>query len=407
MADEKLTNRWLMVAAALVLQLCLGVLYAWSVFRAPLMKQFGWTVKEAGYPLMASFFFFAVGMIVAGRWQDKAGPKKVAIFGGILLAAGCFLAGAIGQTVGGMVFAYGVLGGLGVGFAYVTPIATCIKWFPDMRGTITGLAVFGFGAGTLVFGPLINKLIASIGLSQTFFAVGAIMLVCVCGAGSMFKVPPAGYKPAGWNPPAPAAGSPTKLDWTPNEIIGNGQFYVLWLIYLFGAGAGLMIIGQAVPIGLEVAKLERGVAAAGLGTMALLNGLGRLVHGSISDKIGRKNTVILCFAEYLVAFLLLLPNADTFTKWLVGICIVGFSYGGYLAVMPSITADYFGTKSLGANYGYLFTAWGVAGVCGPFMIDAIKTSTGAFTNAMYYISAACVAGIVLVFISKKPEFKGA
>jgi OFA family oxalate/formate antiporter-like MFS transporter len=407
MADEKLTNRWLMVAAALVLQLCLGVLYAWSVFRAPLMKQFGWTVKEAGYPLMASFFFFAVGMIVAGRWQDKAGPRKVAIFGGVLLAAGCFLSGAIGSTVGGMVFAYGILGGLGVGFAYVTPIATCIKWFPDMRGTITGLAVFGFGAGTLVFGPLINKLVGSIGLSQTFFAVGAIMLVCVCGAGSFFKVPPAGYKPAGWNPPAAAASTVTKADWTPNEIIGNGQFYVLWLIYLFGAAAGLMIIGQAVPIGLEVAKLDKAVAAGGLGTMALLNGLGRLVHGSISDKIGRKNTVILCFCEYLVAFLLLLPNADTFTKWLVGICIVGFSYGGYLAVMPSITADYFGTKSLGANYGYLFTAWGIAGVCGPFMIDAVKTSTGSFTNAMYYISAACVAGIVLVFVSKKPEFKGA
>lgn len=407
MAEEKLTNRWLMVAAALVLQLCLGVLYAWSVFRAPLMKQFGWTVKEAGYPLMASFFFFAVGMIVAGRWQDKAGPRKVAIVGGVLLAAGCILAGAIGQTVGGMVFAYGILGGLGVGFAYVTPIATCIKWFPDMRGTITGLAVFGFGAGTLVFGPLINKLIGSMGLSQTFFAVGAIMLVCVCGAGSMFKVPPAGYKPAGWNPPAASAATVTKADWTPNEIIGNGQFYVLWLIYLFGAAAGLMIIGQAVPIGLEVAKLDKAVAAGGLGTMALLNGLGRLVHGSISDKLGRKNTVILCFCEYLVAFLLLLPNADTFTKWLVGICIVGFSYGGYLAIMPSITADYFGTKSLGANYGYLFTAWGVAGVCGPFMIDAIKSSTGAFTNAMYYISVACVAGIVLVFISKKPEFKGA
>jgi OFA family oxalate/formate antiporter-like MFS transporter len=407
MADEKLTNRWLMVAAALVLQLCLGVLYAWSVFRAPLMKQFGWTVKEAGYPLMASFFFFAVGMIVAGRWQDKAGPRKVAIFGGVLLAAGCFLAGAIGQSVGGMVFAYGILGGLGVGFAYVTPIATCIKWFPDMRGTITGLAVFGFGAGTLVFGPLINKLVGSIGLAQTFYAVGAIMLVCVCGAGSFFKVPPAGYKPAGWNPPTPSATTATKADWTPNEIIGNGQFYVLWLIYLFGAAAGLMIIGQAVPIGLEVAKLDKTVAAAGLGTMALLNGLGRLVHGSISDKIGRKNTVILCFVEYLVAFMLLLPNADTFTKWLVGICIVGFSYGGYLAVMPSITADYFGTKSLGANYGYLFTAWGIAGVCGPFMIDAVKTATGSFTMAMYYISAACVAGIVLVFVSKKPEFKGA
>ncbi len=168
-----------------------------------------------------------------------------------------------------------------------------------------------------------------------------------------------------------------------------------------------MIIGQAVPIGVEVAKLTPATAAAGLGTMALLNGLGRLVHGSISDKLGRKNTIILCFAEYLVAFLILLPNSDTFTKWLVGICIVGFSYGGYLAIMPSITADYFGTKSLGHNYGYLFTAWGVAGVGGPFMIDAIKSATGAVTMAMYYISAACVAGIVLVFLSKKPEFKGA
>ena len=407
MAEEKLTNRWMMVAAALVLQLCLGVLYAWSVFRAPLMKELGWSVKEAGYPYMTSLFFFAVGMIFAGRWQDKAGPKKVAIFGGLLLGAGAILAGVLYKTVGGMMFAYGILGGLGVGFAYVTPIATCIKWFPDMRGTITGLAVFGFGAGTLVFGPLINKLIAQMGIQNTFFVLGAIFIVAVCGAGSMFKVPPAGYKPAGWNPPAAAAGTVTKLDWTPNEMMGNAQFYVLWVIYLFGAAAGLMIIGQAVPIGLEVAKLDRAVAAGGLGTMALLNGLGRLVHGSISDKLGRKNTVILMFCEYLVAFLLLLPNADTFTKWLVGICIVGFAYGGYLALMPSITADYFGTKSLGTNYGYLFTAWGIAGVGGPFMIDAIKSATGAFTNAMYYISVACVAGIVLVFISKKPEFKGA
>jgi OFA family oxalate/formate antiporter-like MFS transporter len=285
------------------------------VFRGPLMKEVGFTVKQAGYPLMASFFFFAVGMIVAGRWQDKAGPKKVALFGGVLLAIGCFLAGMLYKTVGGLVFSYGVLGGLGVGFAY--------------------------GAGTLVFGPLISKLVISSGIANAFFVVGAIMLVGVCGAGAMFKVPPAGYKPAGWNPPTPSTTSPTKADWTPNEIIGNGQFWVLWLIYLFGAGAGLMIIGQAVPIGVEVAKLTPAVAAAGLGTMALLNGLGRLVHGSISDKLGRKNTIILCFAEYLVAFLILLPNSDTFTKWLVGICIVGFSYGGYLAIMPSMSEELF------------------------------------------------------------------
>ena len=159
MAEEKLTNRWLMVVAALVMQLCLGVLYAWSVFRAPMMKELGFTVKQTGYPFMASLFFFAVGMIFAGRWQDKAGPKKVAIFGGLLLGAGALLSGVLYKTIGGLVFAYGILGGLGVGFAYVTPIATCIKWFPDMRGTITGLAVFGCGGGTLVFARLLSTLV--------------------------------------------------------------------------------------------------------------------------------------------------------------------------------------------------------------------------------------------------------
>ena len=161
MAEEKVTNRWIMVIAALVMQLCLGILYAYSVVRGPLMKEVGYTVKQAGYPYMASLFFFAVGMIIAGRWQDKAGPRTVGIVGGVLLALGAAVAGMMYKDLGGLIFGYGILGGLGVGFAYVTPIATCIKWFPDKRGTITGLAVFGFGAGTLVFGPLLSKMIAS------------------------------------------------------------------------------------------------------------------------------------------------------------------------------------------------------------------------------------------------------
>ncbi|MCL5966666.1 MAG: OFA family MFS transporter [Deltaproteobacteria bacterium] len=407
MAEEKITNRWIMVFAALVMQLCLGVLYSWAVFRGPLTKELGYTVKETGYPFMASVFFFAVGMIFAGRWQDKAGPKKVAIFGGLLLAAGAILSGVLYTTVGGLVFAYGILGGLGVGFAYVTPIATCIKWFPDMRGTITGLAVFGFGAGTLIFAPLISKLISSQGIASTFYIVGVILGVCVCGSGALFKVPPAGYKPAGWVPPTPAAGVAAKADWSPNEMMGNAQFYVLWLIYFLGAAAGLMIIGQSVPIGVQVAKLTPAVAAGGLGIMSLFNGLGRLAHGSISDKLGRQKTVMLMFAEYILAFVLILPTADSFVKFVVGISIVGFSYGGYLALMPSLTADYFGTKSLGTNYGYLFTAWGIAGLGGPYMIDSIRTATGQFTNAMYAITVACVVGIALCFLSKRPVYKGA
>ncbi len=406
--EEKVPNRWTMVVAALVMQICLGVLYAYSVFRGPLTKELGYTVKQTGYPLMASFLFFAVGMIFAGRWQDKAGPRTVGLVGGVLLAIGCVIAGVMYKDLAGLIIGYGVIGGLGVGFAYVTPIATCIKWFPDKRGTITGLAVFGFGAGTLVFGPLIGKLIASNGIATTFFIIAAIMLVFVCGAAATFKVPPAGYKPAGWNPPAPAPGAQiVKTNYLPNEIIQTSSFWVLWFIFFIGAAAGLMIIGQAVPIGVEVAKLDKATAAAGLGTMALLNGIGRLFWGSVSDKLGRTKTIIACFVMYILAFVFVLPNSNTFMLWLVGVCAVGFAYGGYLALMPSLTADYFGTKSLGANYGYLFSAWGIAGVCGPFMIDFIKTSTGAFTNAMYVTAGACVVGIILALIAKPPKAEAA
>ena len=404
MVEEKTPNRWIMVVAAVVMQLCLGILYAYSVVRGPLTKELGYTVKQTGYPLMASFFFFAVGMIVAGRWQDKAGPRKVALVGGVLLALGAAVAGAMYKDLTWLVIGYGVLGGLGVGFAYVTPIATCIKWFPDKRGTITGLAVFGFGAGTLIFGPLLSKLIASSGIANTFYVVAVIMLVFVCGSGAIFQVPPAGWKPEGWNPPAPTPGAQViKTNYLPSEIIKTGSFWVLWLIYFIGAAAGLMIIGQAVPIGVEVAKLDKAVAAGGLGIMALLNGLGRLFWGGVSDKLGRTKTVITCFVVYILAFVLVLPTSSTFLTWLVGICAVGFAYGGYLALMPSLTADYFGTKSLGANYGYLFTAWGIAGVGGPFMIDFIKTATGHFTNAMYITAGACVLGIILAAIAKPPK----
>lgn len=404
MAEEKVTNRWIMVGAALVMQICLGILYAYSVVRGPLTKELGYTVKQTGYPLMASFFFFAVGMIIAGRWQDKAGPRTVGIFGGVLLAIGAAVAGAMYKDLTWLIIGYGVLGGLGVGFAYVTPIATCIKWFPDKRGTITGLAVFGFGAGTLVFGPLLSKLIASSGIATTFYTVAAIMLVFVCGAAAIFKVPPAGYKPVGWNPPAPAPGAQiVKTNYLPSEIAATGSFWILWLIFFIGSAAGLMIIGQAVPIGVQVAKLTPAVAAGGLGIMALLNGLGRLFWGSVSDKLGRTKTIMACFVVYILAFVFVLPNSDTFMLWLVGVCAVGFAYGGYLSLVPSMTADYFGTKSLGANYGIVFTAWGIAGVGGPFMIDYIKTATGAFTNAMYVTAGACVVGIILAAIAKPPK----
>lgn len=402
MSEQKVINRWIMVVAALVVQVCLGVLYAWSVFRPVLMDTYGWSVQEAGYPYMVSLLFFAIGMIVAGRWQDRVGPRRVVIVGGIMLALGALLSGLVAKTIVVMILTYGVLGGLGVGFAYVTPIATCVKWFPDKRGTITGLAVFGFGAGTLVFGPVINALLSSVGIAPTFYILAAVFLLLVSGVGSLFRVPPVGWVCPNWTPPTAAAGS-GHADFTSSQMFRTRQFWTLWLMYFFGAGAGLMIIGQAVPIGQEVAGLDKAVAASGLGIMALCNGLGRLAWGSLSDKLGRLRTVVLMFVVMIVTFVAVLPLASGFALWLVGMCLVGFSFGGFLAVMPSITADYYGTKFLGANYGFLFTAYGISGVVAPFLIDYIRTSTGGFTTAMYIFAGLSVLGIVLAFTVKAPR----
>lgn len=405
MSETKVINRWIMVAAALVVQICLGVLYAWSVFRPVLMETFGWSVQEAGYPYMVSLLFFAIGMIVAGRWQDRVGPRRVVIVGGVLLALGAFLSGLVGKSIVALVLTYGVLGGLGVGFAYVTPIATCVKWFPDKRGTITGLAVFGFGAGTLVFGPVINALLGAVGVATTFYILAVVFLLLVSGVGSVFRVPPAGWVCPNWTPPAATVAGSGRVDFTSAMMFRTWQFWPLWVMYFFGAGAGLMIIGQAVPIGQEVAGLDKAVAASGLGIMALCNGLGRLAWGSLSDKLGRLRTVMLMFVVMIVAFVAVLPFASGFALWLIGMCLVGFSFGGFLAVMPTITADFYGTSNLGANYGFLFTAYGISGVAGPFLIDYIRTSTGGFTTAMYIFAGLCVIGILLALTVKAPRLK--
>ena len=268
-----------------------------------------------------------------------------------------------------------------MGFAYVTPIATCVKWFPDKRGTITGLAVFGFGAGTLVFGPVINALLGRVGIATTFYILAAVFLVLVSGVGSLFRVPPVGWVCPNWTPPPVEPG--VHVDYTSRMMFRTRQFWTLWVMYFFGAGAGLMIIGQAVPIGVEVAHLDKVAAASGLGIMALLNGLGRLAWGSLSDRIGRLRTVMLMFVVMIIAFVGVLPYASGFGLWIVGMCLVGFSFGGFLAVMPSITADFYGTAYLGANYGFCSPPTASRGwwhpssstICGPARAGSLPPCT--------------------------------
>jgi OFA family oxalate/formate antiporter-like MFS transporter len=413
--EQYLGNRWRFVGAALVMQLCLGVLYSWSVFRGPLTSLYGWDRGQTIAPLRYSVLFFMIAMIFAGFWQDKKGPRLVGSVGGVLLGTGCLLSAFIGNTPGGMIFAYGVIGGLGVGFAYVTPIATCVRWFPDKRGMIVGLAVMGIGAGSLIFAPLIEKLLGSnpemyaTTIPRTFLILAITFYIGVIGSAQIFRVPPAGYIPPGWSPPV-ATGAPTKKDYSPAEMVKTWQFYVIWVIYFLGTSVGITAIGQAKPIVKELAAATAVMSGgAALGIMSLFNGLGRLFWGTVSDKVGRKATTMSMFVFYIIACLFLLRNAQNFYQVLLGLCIVGFTYGGYLAMMPSFTADYYGTKNIGANYGIVFTGWGVCGFTVPkyfaAVMDKAKTAgnlSAGYNQVYFTLAVGAIIGIVAVLILKAP-----
>ena len=403
MAEERLPNRMLFPVMGIIMNLCMGNLYAWSVFRNPLMKAYGWTAFQATVPFAISIGAFAVGMVAAGRWQDKAGPKPVAVTGGILLGIGFILSSFLGSTLAGLYITFGVIVGLGIGFAYVTPIAVTVKWWPDKRGLMTGLVVMGFGAGAIIGGIGGPIMVAAMGVLQTFLVFGIVFGVLVAGCGMVLRNPPAGYKPAGWSPPAPAPGAKVvKYDYSPGEMVATGAFWMLWIGYLISAGVGLIVISQASPIGQEVAKLTPVVAGGALTLLAVFNGLGRPGFGWISDTIGRKNAWMLVFAMHLISLIFILPNATTFGMYVVGVCVVGFAFGGTLALMPAFTADYFGTKGLGINYGWLFSAYGVAGLVLTLVAAQVRTAAGSWNTAFWYLVIACVIGLISAVLVKAP-----
>ncbi|HUQ90139.1 MAG TPA: OFA family MFS transporter [Bryobacteraceae bacterium] len=406
-------NRVRYAAAAIFMQVLLGVIYSWSIFRSPLAQLHGWTKAQTIAPYRYSLLSFAAGMILAGFWQDRKGPRVVASAGGLLLGTGCLLAAWIGDTVNGLVIAYGLVAGFGVGFAYVTPIATCLKWFPDKRGMIVGLAVMGFGLGPLLFGPLLEALIGKdpsrLGetIPRTFLILAAIFYVGVTGAAQFYKVPPPGWKPIGWTPPSGRAGSG---ELAPRQMLSTWQFYALWTLYFLGTSVGLTAIGEASPQLQEMAKTSAIMSAgAALGVMSIFNGLGRLTWGSVSDRLGRKTALLGMCAVSILACVGVLRDAREFLPLLIGLCLVAFSYGGYLALMPSMTADYFGPRNVGANYGLLFTAWGICGFVVPgyfaAIMDRAKSSgdlAGGYREVYYTLALMALIGAGVSILLKAP-----
>jgi len=373
-------NRWFVVLGALLIQVSLGAIYIYSVFKPALKEHFPtWSATDIALPAQILLGIGALIMIVAGKIQDKIGPKITAIIGAFILLLGMYIA-AKAQTLLQFVFGFGVLGGIGIYAAYVCPIATCVKWFPDKRGLITGLAVAGFGAGGLVFAPLASYLIAHIGIMAALFYLGLIYFFAIVAGAQLMRVPPAGYCPAGWMPPVAAINQ--KADFTTKEMVQTRRFWILWITYFIGCAAGLMVIMNLVNIwqaqvasgfakiaGIITAVQFSQILAQGtLAVMAvsILNSSGRIVWGLISDKMGREKTLMAIFALCGIA-LLILGGLNSFWSFAAVASLIGFCFGGFLALYPAITADYFGAKNIGANYGLMFTAYGAGGLVGPWL----------------------------------------
>lgn len=395
---------WVVTLAGTGVNLLLGVLYSWSVIAKSLTKDWGWTATMASKPYAVACGVFAIMMVFAGRAQDKLGPRIVASLGGALTGLGLILSSfASKDATLLMTLGFGVLAGSGIGLAYASATPPAVKWFPPAKkGLITGIVVSGFGLASVYISPLTKALLGSYGINQTFMVLGIAFFIGVILLSQMLINPPAGYVPAGMpTAAASSAASSKKHDYDWHEMLKTPQFYLLWLMYAFASFSGLMIIGHMAKIAAaQLPGVEVGFILVAI--LAIGNAGGRIIAGMVSDKLGRVRTMLLVFLSQAVV-MGLLAQANTFALLIVGALAVGFNYGANLSVFPSTTADFFGTKNLGVNYGLVFTAWGVGGVFGSMVAGKIVDATGSYNMAFTVAAVLCVLAGVLSLITKAPQ----
>lgn len=416
MPEEKVQNRWLVVVGALLIQLALGAIYAWSVFTIPLNDQAGvykFSATETQRILSAGLATFAVFTVLGGRWMAKVGPRPVALTGGVLLGVGYALGGLFGSTAILQLLFIGIVGGAGIGLAYVTPIAVGMRWFPDKKGFITGLAVAGFGFGALGWIKLAGDwggLLATLSLAglppvqSVFLLYGGFFLVMVCAGALWMVYPPAGWKPAGFEPGAAAAkgkGDRPAEDFETGEMLRTPQYFMILATFVFSSMAGLMTIGiiqlfgtDALQLGGMAQTAAKATAATAMAVFfALANGIGRIAWGSISDFLGWKRSVVVMTGLQGAVMLLFYWMGQNEYLLYLGATIIGFNFGGNFALFPMATAGTFGTKNMGKNYGWVFLAYGVGGIVGPQMAGLFKDA-GVGKGAQAWLPAFLISGVL-------------
>jgi len=393
---------WRVALAGLGINLALGVLYTWSLFKGSIEKDFGWKGDQLNDPYALCCLVFAFAMILAGRLQDKIGPRITSTIGGVLVAAGMLLISTTNNYTLWVV-GFGVLMGTGIGFGYACTTPAALKWFPKAKtGLIAGLVVAGFGLAPVYLAPLSETLLKEFGLLKAMLILGVLFAVIVITLSQLLKNPPEGYVAE-----APTSGSimaaslPAAIDLTPAQILSKGSFWLLWLLYFIGAGAGLMVIGSIS----SMAKKSMGTSAfIAVAVLAIGNALGRVVAGSLSDRIGRRMTLLIVFLVQAVLMFVAIPVTGGATTPVVLVLIaalIGANYGANLSLFPSISKDLWGIKNFGVNYGILFTAWGVGGFVLSRVTQMLKASSGSYNSSFTVAGILLILGALLTFGIKR------
>ncbi|MBV9273125.1 MAG: OFA family MFS transporter [Verrucomicrobia bacterium] len=398
--NQGLPNRWLLAAGGILMQLALGAVYAWSVFRIPLTKTFGWSIADVTWAFSIAILVLGFAAFLGGLWMRRAGPRIVGITAGICYGLGVSLASLSAGNIWVLWLTYGVIGGTGLGLGYIVPLATLVKWFPDRRGFITGLAVAGFGAGALVTAPVAQQLIASVGVLKTLGILGVAYLIMVVVGASVMRNPPEGWKPAGWEPSVKQQEQLDAREYTLKEALSTWQWYVLWLILFLNVTAGISVISQASPMAQEISGVDAKTAANMVGFISIANGIGRLLWAWFSDAIGRRSVFLIMFLLQAVLFFIL-PTQHEFQVLALVCFMILTCYGGGFGTMPAFAADYFGAKWVGSIYGLMLTAWGFGGVFGPLLIANIRQATGRYDHALIALAIIMLFSAVLPLITRR------
>ncbi|MDB5006692.1 MAG: major facilitator superfamily 1 [Mucilaginibacter sp.] len=387
--------------AGVLLQMALGAVYAWSVFRIPLAKQFHWSISQVTLTFTIAIMALGFASFFGGLWLKRVGPRVVAMTGGALYGAGVFLSSFSYHGLWWLYVTYGVIGGIGLGFSYIVPISVLVKWFPDRRGLMTGIAVGGFGAGALITAPIATRLIQSVGVLHTFAYLGIAYLIISVASASFLQNPPEGWTPDGWKPGKKQSAQKSNNDFTLGEAVRTWQFWALWLLLFLNTSAGISIISQEAPMFQEFAKITAIVAAGMVGIVSIGNALGRVFWAWISDLVGRKATFAVMFIVQLVLFWLL-PGFHSVTSVTVLAFFILMCYGGGFGTMPAFAADYFGPGNVGSIYGLILTAWGFASAFGPLLIAHLRQTSGAYTSGLHIIAIVMAVSVILPLLVKPP-----